>query len=163
MAQMYIEQGWAREVTREEALRILDKNEETGLVLQPGNAQRPEFICSCCGCCCGLLRDLKKMNNPAKLMKTNFYVEIDTDLCTGCGTCIDRCQMSALTLIDDVSTLNRKKCLGCGLCVVTCPTDAITLMKKEKEILPPETTDELNTLILNKKNEAIDRYNKSRN
>lgn len=162
MAQMYIDQGWAREVTREEALDILDKNEETGLVLQPGNAQRPEFICSCCGCCCGLLRDLKKMNNPARLMKTGFYVEVDAELCTGCGTCIDRCQMDALSLIDDISTVHRKKCLGCGLCVATCPTEAIKLINKEKDTIPPETTDDLNTLILNKKNEAIARYNKSK-
>lgn len=162
MAQMYIDQGWAREVTREEALEILDKNEKTGLVLQPGNAQRPDFICSCCGCCCGLLRDLKKMINPARLMKTSFYVEVDSELCTGCGTCIDRCQMDALSLIDDISTVNRKKCLGCGLCVVTCPTEAIKLINKEKDTIPPETTEDLNTLILNKKNEAIARYNKSK-
>jgi electron transport complex protein RnfB len=160
MAQMYIDQGWARQISKEEALEILDKNEETGLMLQPGNAQRPNFICSCCGCCCGLLRDLKKMNNPAKLMKTNYYIEIDSELCTGCGICVDRCQMDALTLVDDISTVNRKKCLGCGLCVVTCPTDAIQLKNKEKETSPPETTEELNLMILNKKKELIEKYNK---
>ncbi len=160
-AQMYIDQGWGREITKEETLEILDKNEETGLVLQAGNAQRPNFICSCCGCCCGLLRDFKKLNNPARLMKTNYYVEIDSELCVGCGTCVDRCQMDALTLVNNVSTLNRKKCLGCGLCVVTCSTEAIKLKIKEKETIPPETTDNLNAMILNKKKELIEKYNKS--
>jgi len=159
-AQMYIDQGWAREITKEEALNILDKNEETGLVLQFGNAQRPGFICSCCGCCCGLLRDFKKMNNPARLMKTNYYVEINSELCVGCGICVDRCQMDALTLVNNISTVNRKKCLGCGLCVVTCSTEAIKLKIKEKETIPPETTDNLNAMILNKKKELIERYNK---
>ncbi len=162
IAQMYIDQGWARQITREEALKILDKNEETGLVLQFGNNKRPGFICSCCGCCCGLLRDFKKMNNPARLMKTNYYVEIDSELCIGCGKCLDRCQMDALTLVNEKSTVNLKKCLGCGLCVVTCSTEAIKLKNKDKEIIPPETLDDLNALILNKKKEIIERYNKSR-
>jgi len=162
MAQMYIDQGWAREISKEEALKILNMNEETGLVLQPGNAQRPYFICSCCGCCCGLLRDLKKMNNPARLMKTSYYVEVNPDMCTGCGLCIDRCQMGALTLVDDISTVNRKKCLGCGLCVVTCSTEAIKLVNKEKEIIPPESEDQLLQEILDKKNELIEKYNKRR-
>jgi electron transport complex protein RnfB len=160
MAQMYIDQGWARQISKEEALIILNKNEETGLILQPGNSQRPYFICSCCGCCCGLLRDLKKMNNPARLMKTTYYVEVDPDACAGCGVCIERCQMGALKLVDDISTVNRKKCLGCGLCVVTCPTEAINLVNKEKETIPPESEDQLLQAILDKKNELIEKYNK---
>jgi len=159
-AQMYIDQGWARRIKKEEALEILDKNEETGLILQPGNAIRPNFICSCCGCCCGLLRDLKKMNNPARLLKTNYIAEIDTELCTGCGVCVNRCQMDALSLIDDISTVNRKKCLGCGLCVVTCSEEAIKLRNKEKEFTPPGTIDDLNSLILTKKKELINKYEK---
>ncbi|MFX1574399.1 MAG: ATP-binding protein [Promethearchaeota archaeon] len=162
MAQMYIDQGWARRITKEEVFKILEKNEETGLILQPGNAQRPNFICSCCGCCCGLLRDLKKMNNPARLMKTNYFIEIDSELCIGCGICVDRCQMDALMLVNDISTVNRKKCLGCGLCVITCSSEAIKLKNKEKETTPPETTDDLNAMILNKKKKLIEKYNKSK-
>ena len=30
-----------------------------GLVLQPGNAQKPINICLCCGCCCQILKNLK--------------------------------------------------------------------------------------------------------
>ncbi|MFW9782691.1 MAG: ATP-binding protein [Candidatus Heimdallarchaeota archaeon] len=162
MAQMYIDQGWAREITKEAALDVLNKNEEIGLVLQPGNAQRPYFICSCCGCCCGLLRDLKKMNNPVRFMKTKFYAEVDPELCTGCGICLDRCQMDALTLVDDISIVNRKKCLGCGLCVVTCSAEAINLKDKENKSSPPKTLEELNGMILNKKNQLIEKYDKLR-
>ena len=96
-------------------------------------------------------------------MKTNYVVEVDSEVCTGCGVCVDRCQMGALNLVDDISTLNRKKCLGCGLCVVTCPTEAIKLINKEKDTIPPESTIDLNTMILNKKQKLIEKYNKSKN
>lgn len=43
-----------REMSREEALSILQQNQDDGLVLQPSNAQQAEIICSCCGCCCGI-------------------------------------------------------------------------------------------------------------
>ncbi|GAH00079.1 unnamed protein product, partial [marine sediment metagenome] len=51
-AEMYIEKGFGREVTREEALKNLDIAERDGLVVSPGNAIYPPFICLCCGCCC---------------------------------------------------------------------------------------------------------------
>lgn len=53
IARMYIEQGWGREITKDEALKFLIKNEQEGLIFQPGNSQRMDFICSCCYCCCG--------------------------------------------------------------------------------------------------------------
>ncbi|MBY9011033.1 MAG: 4Fe-4S binding protein [Candidatus Lokiarchaeota archaeon] len=76
---------------------------------------------------------------------------MNSETCTGCGTCIDRCQMNALTLVDDISTVSRDNCIGCGACVPTCPTDAIQLRKKENEIIPPKDWDALYAEILNKK------------
>ncbi|MBY9015312.1 MAG: 4Fe-4S ferredoxin, partial [Candidatus Lokiarchaeota archaeon] len=58
-AKTFIEKGLAREITKEEAYKILEKAEEDGLVLQPGNSQRPMNICTCCGCCCGVLTSQK--------------------------------------------------------------------------------------------------------
>lgn len=160
MGRLYVDQGWGREVSKEEALKILDRNEKIGLIPQPGNAQKPEFICNCCGCCCGILRALKKMNNPARLMKTNFFAEVDADLCSGCEVCVDRCQMDAIIIVDNISTINKKKCLGCGLCVVTCPSEAISLKNKEKVVEPPEIPKDLYDMILSKKNELIKKYEK---
>ncbi|MFX1234454.1 MAG: 4Fe-4S binding protein, partial [Promethearchaeota archaeon] len=113
MAQRYIDQGWGREISREEALEIQRKNEDDGLVLQVGNSIRPEFICSCCGCCCPVLKGTKTFPRPVKFFSTNFYAEVDSDRCSGCGTCLDRCQMEAIKLINDISKVNRKKCIGC--------------------------------------------------
>jgi len=38
----------------------------------------------------------------------------------GCGTCVERCQMKAVTLQNDIAVVDRKKCIGCGLCVTGC-------------------------------------------
>lgn len=70
--------------------------------------------------------------------------------------------MEALTLVDDISKVNRKKCLGCGLSVVTYSEEAIKLKNKEKETIPPKTTDNLNEMILNKKKELIEKYSRSK-
>jgi Na+-translocating ferredoxin:NAD+ oxidoreductase RNF subunit RnfB len=138
-AQMYIDLGWAREINKEEALEILKKNEEEGLIFQPSNSQKVDFICSCCGCCCEALESYKLIPNPAGIVSTNFYANIDPDLCTGCGTCNDRCHMEAITLEDDVSSINREYCIGCGNCVSACPNEAIELLKKEKQFTPTLT------------------------
>jgi ferredoxin len=142
LAQMYLDMGWAREITIEEAKEILKKNEEEGLVFQLSNSQKADFICSCCGCCCEALAALKRFPNPASIASTNFYARIDPDLCTGCGTCIELCHMEAITLNDDVSSINKERCIGCGNCVYACPSDAIKFLNKEQQLVPPITMGE---------------------
>ncbi|MFW9937075.1 MAG: DUF362 domain-containing protein [Candidatus Thorarchaeota archaeon] len=151
MAQMYINNGWGREISREEALEIQRKNEDDGLVLQAGNALRPDFICSCCGCCCPVLTGTKTFPRPVQFFSANYYAEVDSELCSGCGTCVGRCQMEAIKLVNDISKVNKKKCIGCGNCVPTCPENAINLIKKDKEIDLVETMDDLYDKILDRK------------
>jgi len=78
-----------RAIDLSEAILILKENQAQGLVLQPSNTQDIDFICSCCGCCCGLLGIHKKLPMPLDFWVTNFYARIDTDLCTGCKKCIN--------------------------------------------------------------------------
>ena len=44
MAKSYIDAGWGREITKEEALEFLKKNEEEGLIFRPGNSQKIDFL-----------------------------------------------------------------------------------------------------------------------
>ena len=44
LAELYVEEGWARRIDQTEALEIARKNEEEGLVLMPGNEQDPSFM-----------------------------------------------------------------------------------------------------------------------
>jgi electron transport complex protein RnfB len=136
-AEHHLNLGLARSITKEEAFDILGKAEEAGLVLQPENTQRPHYICCCCGDCCAILATLKKFPFPAELYATNFYAEVDHELCTGCEICVDQCQLDAMEMANDVATVNNDRCIGCGNCVVNCTSDAIRLQKKDEESLPP--------------------------
>ena len=142
-ADYYIENGLGREVSKEDALQILKKAQEEGLVLQPGNTQRPFAICTCCGCCCEVLSTLKKFENPVEFIYSNFYSEINPELCVSCGSCIERCQMDAISMGETSAVVDLKRCIGCGVCVPACPQDAILLKKKEKEVEIPKNTAEL--------------------
>jgi electron transport complex protein RnfB len=140
-AEYYAENGMGRFITKEEARQIVLKNEEAGLVMQPFNSQKVGGMCSCCGDCCGMLRSLKKQPNPAESVQSNYYARVDEALCTGCETCVDRCQMEAVEVVDGISIVYLNRCIGCGLCVTTCPTEAIRLIKKTDDELyqPPKS------------------------
>jgi len=153
-AKNLIERGHARQLNKEEALDIIRKNEEENLVLQPSNAQGPDFVCSCCGCCCGILRVHKAVPNPVDIWATNFYAEVNPDLCTGCGTCEESCQTGAMILDEEegISVVDLTRCLGCGLCVSSCSDEAVVLQKKEMEVIPPQTGEKMFEVIMSNKN-----------
>ena len=152
-AKIYIEKGLGREITKEEALKILEKAQEDGLVLQPGNSQRPMNICTCCGCCCEVLTHQSKLDEPAQFFATNFYAQVDADECNGCGICEERCNMDAVHVENAVAVVDLPRCIGCGVCVPTCTSEAIKLYKKEGEVIPPKNTLETYMAIMDKKAE----------
>jgi len=133
-AKYYVERGMGRWISQEEALEILQQCEEPGLVPQPTNAQNPGAICNCCGDCCGMLRALKKHPRPAEMVISNYYAMVDSDLCSACETCLDRCQMEAITIgLEEVAEVDLDRCIGCGLCITTCATGALSLEPKPQE------------------------------
>jgi len=136
--------GRGRFITLDETLAILKQAEETGLVLQPSNSKNPIIICACCGCCCGVLLNLKRHPKPASLVANPFIAQHDPEICTSCGACIERCQMEALTQAKGSTTFHPDRCIGCGLCTSTCPTGAVTLARKpisEQPDIPKNTLD----------------------
>lgn len=144
----YAARGRARQISKEECLKILDTAEEKGMVLQPGNSKKPSCICICCGCCCGVLTTAKKQPRPARFFATNYYAIIETASCTGCGLCVKRCQMNAIIPIGKTFRVDPDRCIGCGLCVTRCKPEAARLMKKDKLTVPPMNTEILYLSIL---------------
>lgn len=153
-ARFYIEQGLGREVSREEALRIIAKSQEEGLVLQPGNSQKPFAICCCCGCCCEMLINLKSVPDPSKYFSSNHFSAVDAGECTGCGACADICPMEAIEMVKDIADIDLTRCIGCGVCVPRCPVDALSLQKKKNEQVPPGNSVEMFMKIMSEKNQA---------
>jgi Na+-translocating ferredoxin:NAD+ oxidoreductase RNF subunit RnfB len=150
-----VRNGWARSITKQEAIDILNQNEKDGLVLNVSNTQEPQFICSCCRCCCGLLEALNMMPRPADFAASNYYAVLDPQLCTGCHLCIKRCQMGAIHADmqnkKSIPEIELRRCIGCGLCVTPCPKEAIKLKKKDEENFLPRDMDHLYEVILQNK------------
>ncbi len=153
MADAAISGGNGREITREEAMEILDKNQKQGLVLQPSNTEKAEFVCSCCGCCCGMLGMHKMLPKPLEFWASNFQARVDTEACDGCGVCERRCQVGAAGVSPKTQTaaIDLNRCIGCGLCVPVCHKNAISLIKKPKEVKPPPTREALYDIIMENK------------
>jgi electron transport complex protein RnfB len=141
-ARYYIDNHMARPISTEEALRTLDLAEEAGLVLNPSNTQKIEWICCCCTCCCPTLKFVKMMPRPADWVSSYYQAEIAADLCIACGECLERCQMAAIKEGADFSEIIDGRCIGCGLCVSACPVEAISLQPKPDMEAPPESLDE---------------------
>jgi NAD-dependent dihydropyrimidine dehydrogenase PreA subunit len=127
------------DISQEQALAILDETEEIGLVHTASNIVKGiTYVCNCCSCCCGILRGITEWGIENSVAAANYYAVIDPETCTGCGVCLERCQMQAISEKDGVSVVDQKRCIGCGLCVTGCPEKAVTLRKKpESEILHP--------------------------
>jgi Pyruvate/2-oxoacid:ferredoxin oxidoreductase delta subunit len=153
MAQMFLANGSARKISRDETMSIIEQNQKQGLVLQPSNTRKAEFICSCCGCCCGMLGFHKNLPKPLDFWATNFHAVVDTNTCEGCSSCKESCQVGAVSvsLKGQYAVVNLNRCLGCGVCVSNCPTESISLLKNQTEVIPPQTREELFDIIMDRK------------
>lgn len=126
------------DISQKEALVVLDQAEEIGLVHTVSNIKKGiGYICNCCGCCCGILRGINEWGIDS-VAHANYYAVIDPDECIGCGTCITRCQVHAISEQDSISVVDQARCIGCGLCVTGCPTKAAKLQRNpESDIVDP--------------------------
>lgn len=147
-AKYVAERGFARLVSREEALRVLNRSEEAGLIHCSSNTSKYiNFICNCCACHCGIIQSIKRGVIPMGAV-SSFIITVDEDACSGCGTCIDRCQMEALALAGALVVRDAKRCIGCGLCISACPTGALRLELRKDAPVPPLDQRELNAAML---------------
>ena len=137
-------QGFARKVTREEALKIMKAAEDAGLIhkaFHPGAKEsKPETsICNCCKDCCDTLELWRSGTLP--LINSTYHLSvIDLESCTGCGTCVEWCPTDAIILnAEGLAQRDESACLGCGVCSRFCPEGAISLKEGLRRvfIMPP--------------------------
>ena len=135
--------GFSRLVSQEEALEILKTCREAGLVhkayhLASDINKEEVAICNCCGdgCCPNSMKGAYIPQNNA----ASFLAEINPELCTGCGTCVEKCHNAIIELNDDDKAERIEElCIGCGVCAYFCPENAIALVEKKRivNIIPP--------------------------
>ncbi|MHA2284013.1 MAG: 4Fe-4S binding protein [Promethearchaeota archaeon] len=137
------EQGFARMISKEEALDILKKSEKDGLVHKAYHPnmdfkREEDSICNCCSDCCGQAKNITSN-------MSNFIAQVDHDICTGCGTCVEKCYSGAKELNDEgkAETIEGR-CIGCGICAAFCPEGAISLVEKPRvvRLAPPRSNYE---------------------
>ena len=133
-AELNLGRGRAREVSREEALRIVERAHEAGLApmaytrTDTPNPEGVNYVCNCCSCCCSVLGVTLKLGRNVHLLKSIAATITDADRFTGCGACVDRCHFDARKVVDGRLEFDKDLCFGCGLCVDTCPSKAISLI-----------------------------------
>jgi Pyruvate/2-oxoacid:ferredoxin oxidoreductase delta subunit len=130
--------GVAKEISKEEAKKILDKCVDLGLVQVGDNVEEGvAWICNCCGCCCEALLAYKKIGYTSRL-NSNFYAEIDQEKCVKCGLCVKKCPVDAIEEKDDKIVVNKEVCIGCGVCVRACPQKFITMHDRGDKAFVPK-------------------------
>jgi len=129
----------SRLVSKEEALILLEEENKRGHIhsawFRDVTLNRFITICNCCKCCCGGIEGMVKYGSP--MMASSGYVsDLNEDLCTACGTCVETCAFEAISLDGDRPVINWANCFGCGACATQCPNDALSLIRDERKGQP---------------------------
>lgn len=119
-----VKHGMARELTCQEAIELLRKFNEDGLV---SSLNINSFICNCCQDCC--LNFIGYAKGANIFLPSPFVAQVAGEECIACGTCLQRCPAGAIR-VDSFAIIDQSHCLGCGVCVPSCGVDAVRLVRR---------------------------------
>ena len=147
-AEYWIEQGYARQITGEQAADYLQRSIDDGFMLESSFEKNSEVICSCHVDSCGLTQLWMSLGDAEDIASCNAFqqishytLEVDTDLCIACGTCVDRCPLHIITINDEGWAEPGVDCFRCGQCAYVCPQNARHLVQRDESELAPMPTD----------------------
>jgi ferredoxin len=142
MGRYMVEHGMARQISKEEALKILKAADDEGLVHIINNINSYlDTICNCCKCCCSFLIPTRENWGLNMLSYSNYLAVVDGDICIGCGTCQERCPVEAVKVAEAVAEVDETLCIGCGACTAACSTGAIRLSRRPETKTPPQAEE----------------------
>ncbi len=147
-AKSLAENGIARLITVSEGMKLLEQAKEHGLAQTGDNVKRDlTYMCNCCGCCCGMMKAIRRFDIKNAIMTSNWLMQIEPSKCKGCGKCTKLCPIGAITLhiIEregkkrGLAECDETLCLGCGVCYSGCKSGAVKMKSREKKVYTPET------------------------
>ncbi len=139
--------GIARRIDAAAGLDLLQQA-RSQLLVQFGENVRESvnFICNCCGCCCEAMIAARRFGFLHPVHTSNFIPVVAATTCAGCGRCVEKCPVQALSLVSacdsrrpkrKISRLDPELCLGCGVCAAACPQKAISLLQRPQRVITP--------------------------
>ena len=143
LAEFVIGKGLAREISKDEAMKILADSEKEGLVHMVDNTQgQIKHTCNCCGHYCWNVGIIRRRKIPRDMLMAVYFIrETDLDECIGCGACADICPVDAVTMVDERPEVDQDWCIGCGVCAVSCPAEVISIKRRLQSKAPESFSD----------------------
>ena len=159
MARYVIDKGLAKQISKQEAMELVRKTEEAGLVHFVDNAEHNiQHNCNCCGCACWNVGSIRRRKIPRDVLMAAYFIRTTDDgLCTGCGQCVEICPVQAVRLENGLPVVDEAWCIGCGVCAMQCPTGAVQIgIRPDKSgALPARTFRELHEKIKGEKGNLL--------
>jgi Pyruvate/2-oxoacid:ferredoxin oxidoreductase delta subunit len=150
-AEFVARRGFGRAIERSEAMDLLARSREAGLVQIADNVQaRPTFVCNCCGCCCEQLQGINAWGLAA-VNPSGFEPAREEALCAGCSRCARACPVAAIEMKpvreagsrrNELSpSFDLERCIGCGVCADACRKGALRMSRTERPRVPANAVE----------------------
>ncbi|MBN1686047.1 MAG: CoB--CoM heterodisulfide reductase iron-sulfur subunit A family protein [Spirochaetales bacterium] len=111
-------------------IKLYPVESSTKGVFLAGCAQSPKDITDTVSQALATAGKIQTMFANETLIADPLIAEVQTDICSGCGICIETCPYGARVMNEytGISVVNQAVCQGCGACVAACPNKACELI-----------------------------------
>jgi ferredoxin len=96
-------------------------------------------ICNCCSCCCTAMQAHQR--GTPMLAPSGYLAQVNELQCSACFECEPYCHFGALQQAGSSISIDPDLCMGCGVCLSKCPMGAISLRLEPAKGVPLEIFD----------------------